>query len=208
MERMKLLLVSSLLLVALCPANMQDASTNDSAKTNDGRRDPSRDFDFWIGEWECRNPAGALSGRNHGAIEDVQAIVHAHPKWSTFLTMVGESYEPVYAQGTLVYPMPVLDSPNSINNPDMARRLADTLGDRPAAMMKSHGAVTCGKNIVEAFVLANYLEENAYRQYRALQIGRPYAFSEEEVAACQAKLWNETLFKRTWDHFSAKLAAG
>ncbi len=139
---------------------------------------------------------------------DVEAIVHAHPKWSTFLTMVGESYEPVYAQGALVYPMPILDSPNSINNPDMAKRLADTLGDRPAAMMKSHGAVTCGKNIVEAFVLANYLEENAYRQYRALQIGKPYAFSEEEVAACQAKLWTETLFKRTWDHFSAKLATG
>lgn len=76
---------------------------------------------------------------------DVQAIVHAHPKWSTFLTMVGESYESVYAQGTLVYPMPVLDSPRSINNPDMAKRLADTLGDRPAAMMKSHGAVTCGE---------------------------------------------------------------
>ncbi len=138
---------------------------------------------------------------------DVEAIVHAHPKWSTFLTMVGESYEPVYAQGTLVYPMPILDSPNSINNPEMAKRLADTLGDRPAAMMKSHGAVTCGKNIIEAFVLANYLEENAYRQYRALQIGKPYSFSEEEVAACQAKLWTETLFKRTWDHFSAKLAA-
>ncbi len=138
---------------------------------------------------------------------DVEAIVHAHPKWSTFLTMVGESYEPVYAQGTLVYPMPILDSPNSINNPEMAKRLADTLGDRPAAMMKSHGAVTCGKNIIEAFVLANYLEENAYRQYRALQIGEPYSFSEEEVAACQAKLWTETLFKRTWDHFSAKLAA-
>ena len=139
---------------------------------------------------------------------DVEAIVHAHPKWSTFLTMVGESYEPVYAQGTLVYPMPILDSPNSINNPEMAKRLAETLGDRPAAMMKSHGAVTCGKNIVEAFVLANYLEENAYRQYRALQIGKPYAFSEEEVSACQAKLWTETLFKRTWGHFSAKLAAG
>ena len=139
------------------------------------------------------------------ARSDVHAVVHAHPKWSTFLTMVGESYEPVYAQGTLVYPMPVLDSPNSINNPDMARRLAETLGDRPAVMMKSHGAATCGKNIVEAFVLANYLEENAYRQYRALQIGKPYSFTEEEVAACQAKLWTESLFTRTWDHFHSKL---
>ncbi|NNC65962.1 MAG: class II aldolase/adducin family protein, partial [Gammaproteobacteria bacterium] len=127
----------------------------------------------------------------YNARPDVEAIVHAHPKWSTFLTMVGQSYEPVYAQGTLVYPMPILDSPNSINNPEMAKRLADTLGDRPAAMMKSHGAVTCGKNIIEAFVLANYLEENAYRQYRALQIGKPYSFNDEEVAACQAKLWTE-----------------
>ena len=136
---------------------------------------------------------------------DVKAVVHAHPKWSTFLTMVGESYQPVYAQGSLVYPMPVLDSPNSINNRAMADRLAATLGDRPAAMMKSHGAVTVGKDIVEAFVLANYLEENAYRQYMALQIGKPYAFSEKEVALCREKLWTESLFKRTWDHFRAKL---
>ena len=136
---------------------------------------------------------------------DVKAIVHAHPKWSTFLTMVGASYQPVYAQGSLVYPMPILDSPSSINNPTMAKRLADTLGDRSAAMMKSHGAVTVGKSIVEAFVLANYLEENAYRQYMALQIGTPYSFTPEEVAACREKLWMESLFKRTWDHFHAKL---
>jgi ribulose-5-phosphate 4-epimerase/fuculose-1-phosphate aldolase len=138
---------------------------------------------------------------------DVKAVVHAHPKWSTFLTMVGASYQPVYAQGSLVYPMPVLDSPNSINNRTMADRLAATLGDRPAAMMKSHGAVTVGKDIVEAFVLANYLEENAYRQYMALQIGKPYAFSEQEVALCREKLWTASLFKRTWDHFHAKLGS-
>jgi ribulose-5-phosphate 4-epimerase/fuculose-1-phosphate aldolase len=136
---------------------------------------------------------------------DARAIVHAHPKWSTFLTMVGESYKPVYAQGSLVHPVPLLDSPNSINNRVMADRLAATLGDRPAALMKSHGAVTVGKDIVEAFVLANYMEENAYRQYMALQIGKPYSFSEEELALCREKLWNANLFKRTWDHFRAKL---
>jgi len=135
---------------------------------------------------------------------DVQAVVHAHPKWSTFLSMAGQAYLPVYGQGSLVYPMPVLDSPNSINNKPMADRLAATLGDRPAAMMKSHGAVTVGKNMVEAFVLANYMEENAYRQYMAMQIGKPYIFSEHEIAMCREKLWSEVLFKRAWDHFSAK----
>jgi len=138
---------------------------------------------------------------------EVQAIVHAHPKWSTFLSLASQSYQPVYGQGSLVHPMPLLDSPRSINTPEMAKRLAETIGDRPAAMMKGHGAVTVGKNVMEAFVLANYLEENAYRQYMTLQIGTPYVFTDEEVAACQAKLWNEKLFKRTWDHFRAKLDA-
>ncbi len=139
------------------------------------------------------------------AREDVNAVVHAHPKWSTFLTMTGHAYEPVFAQGVLVHPVPVLDTPNSINTREMADRLAAKLGRRPAALMKSHGAVTCGRNIVEAFVLANYLEENAHRQYMALQIGRPYLFSAEEQTLCREKLWTASLFKRTWDHFRAKL---
>jgi ribulose-5-phosphate 4-epimerase/fuculose-1-phosphate aldolase len=139
---------------------------------------------------------------------DVKAVVHAHPKWSTFLTIAGKGYQPVFAQGSLVCPLPVLDSPNSINNPAMAKRLSDTLGDQPAALMKSHGAVSVGKDIVEAFVLINYLEENAYRQYMAMQIGEPYAFSDEEMRLCREKLWNRNLFQRTWDHFRAKLQAG
>jgi len=39
----------------------------------------------------------------------------------------------------------------------------------------------------------------------ALQIGKPYAFSSEEVKLCREKLWTPSLFKRTWDHFRAKL---
>jgi L-fuculose-phosphate aldolase len=164
------------------------------------------DFDGKLIEGKDKPPLEFhLHAGIYKARPDVKAIVHAHPKWSTFLTMVGQPYLPVYAQGSLVYPMPVLDSPNSINNPVMAGRLAQTLGQAPAAMMKSHGAVTVGRNIVEAFVLANYMEENSYRQYMALQIGKPYTFTEEERVLCREKLWNEALFKRAWDHFRAKL---
>ena len=119
------------------------------------------------------------------------------------LSTAGVEYLPVYAQGSLVYPLPVLDSPDSINNPDMAKRLTDKLGDRPAALMKAHGAVTCGESLVDAFVLMNYLEDNAERQYMAAQIGTPYAFGTEELARREAL--EPYLFKRTWDHFSAKL---
>ncbi len=138
---------------------------------------------------------------------DVDAVIHCHPSWSTILTTAGVEYLPVYAQGTLLYPLPVLDSPNSINNPTMAKRLTDAMGNRPAALMKAHGAVTTGRTIVDAFVLLNYLEDNAYRQYMAQQVGKPYCFTEEEIALCHEKLWSPALFQRTWDHFSAKLDA-
>jgi ribulose-5-phosphate 4-epimerase/fuculose-1-phosphate aldolase len=136
---------------------------------------------------------------------EVNAIVHGHPQWSTYLTMTGHDYLPVFAQGTLVHPLAVLDTPDSINSPEMSAKLNDIIGLHPAALMKSHGAVTVGADITEAFVLINYLEENARRQYMAMQIGTPYSFSEAEIAAAQKKLRTPGLFRRTWDHFAAKL---
>jgi len=49
------------------------------------------------------------------------------------------------------------------------------------------------------------VEENAYRQYMAMQIGEPYMFNEAEQPACREKLWSPSLFKKTWDHYRSKL---
>ena len=136
---------------------------------------------------------------------DVNAVMHTHPQWSTFLTMTGVPYKKVYAQGVLLGDLPVMDSPLSVNTRPMGEKLAATIGKHPAALLKAHGAVTVGADVVEAFVLAAYLEENAYRQYMAMQIGKPYEFDARELALCREKLWNQGLFQRTWDHFRAKL---
>lgn len=160
----------------------------------EGNGNPPLEFHLHAGVYKARS--------------DVDAVIHCHPKWSTVLSTAGQEYLPVYAQGSLVYPLPVLDSPDSINNTQMAKRLTDTLGDRPAALMKAHGVATTGKTIVDAFVLLNYLEENAERQYLAHQVGTPYAFSQAELDLCREKLWTESLFMRTWNHFSAKYEDG
>ena len=54
-------------------------------------------------------------------------------------------------------------------------------------------------------VLAVYLEENAQRQYMAMQIGKPYVFDAAEQKAAIEKLWTASLFQRTWDHYRSKL---
>ncbi len=136
---------------------------------------------------------------------DVHSVMHTHPQWSTFLTMTGVKYKAVYAQGVLLGELPLMDSPLSVNTKQMGEKLAATIGRGPAALLKAHGAVTVGADIVEAFVLAAYLEENAYRQYMAMQIGEPYVFSESEQQACREKLWSANLFNKTWDHYYSKL---
>jgi ribulose-5-phosphate 4-epimerase/fuculose-1-phosphate aldolase len=164
------------------------------------------DLDGTLVEGTARPPLEFhIHSEIYRARPDVHAVMHTHPQWSTFLTMTGVPYQPVYAQGVLLGDLPVVDSPLSINTKPMGERLAATLGSRPAALLKAHGAVTVGGDVVEAFVLAAYLEENAYRQYMALQIGTPYVFSEAEQQACREKLWSASLFKKTWDHYRSKL---
>jgi L-ribulose-5-phosphate 4-epimerase len=136
---------------------------------------------------------------------DVHAVIHTHPRWSTALTMTGKAYRPVYAQGVLLGDIPVMDSPLSVNTRAMGERLAATLAGAQAVLLKSHGAVIVGSDVVEAFVLATYLEENARRQHLALQIGDPYVFSDAEREACRKNLWTRPLFGKVWEYYRSKL---
>ena len=136
---------------------------------------------------------------------DVCAVLHTHPRWSTMLTMTGVKYEPVCAQGVLPGDVPVMDSPLSVNTPELGSRLAVALGGARAVLLKSHGAVIVGADVVEAFALAIYLEENARRQYMARQIGKPYVFSESEQQACRNNLWSPSLFRKVWDYHRSTL---
>jgi len=118
---------------------------------------------------------------------------------------VGTPYRVVYAQGALLGDIPLVDSPLSVNTRTMGERVAATLGAGPAVLLKSHGAVVTGSDLVECFALAVYLEENAYRQYMAMQIGAPYVFSDAERQAFRERLWTPSLFQKTWDHYRSKL---
>ena len=135
---------------------------------------------------------------------DVHAVMHTHPRWSTYLTMAGISYRPVFGQGVLLGDVPVLESPLSVNTKNTGERLAATLGAGRAVLLKSHGAVIVGADLYECFALTVYLEENAQRQYMALQVGTPYVFSESEQEACRTNLWSASLFRKAWEHYRSK----
>ena len=91
----------------------------------------------------------------------------------------------------------------------MMKSSCSTGGSSPvshARFFSTHGVVAACESILECFAYAAYVEENARRQYMAMQIGDPYVFSVEEQAACRQKLRSPSLFKKTWDHYRSKVS--
>lgn len=135
---------------------------------------------------------------------DVQAVVHGHPQWSTLLSSTGRAYQVTMAQGALLGAVPMFSSPLSMNNSDIGNALAELLGDGRAALLRAHGSVVVGKDVLEATVLAIYLELNAERQVRAATLDKPYVFSDDEIRAFQKGLEKRGLFEKCWNYYLAK----
>jgi ribulose-5-phosphate 4-epimerase/fuculose-1-phosphate aldolase len=136
---------------------------------------------------------------------DVNAVAHTHPLWSTLFSMTGNRVEPVTMQAAVMGPVRLFDKTASINQKPLAEELAVALGEDRVVMLKSHGAVIAGRDIVEAFVLAIYLEETARRQYLALPLGKPYTLTDDEVRTIGTNLRKPHLLRKVWDYHRAKL---
>lgn len=136
---------------------------------------------------------------------DVQAVAHVHALWSTFFSMAGVPLLPVTPQSSMLGEIPVFPKPTSINNKLIAEEVAAMLGGRRVILLRSHGAVIAAEGIVEVFALAVYLEENAYRQYMARQLGEPYVLSAQELELMAKNLWKPNLLKKTWDYHYTNL---
>jgi len=136
---------------------------------------------------------------------DVNAVAHTHPVWSTLFSSAGEAVQPVTMQAAVMGPVQAFAKTASINQRPLAEELAAALGPHRVILLKSHGAVTVGADIVEAFVLAIYLEETAKRQYLARAIGTPYVLTAGEVDTIGANLRKPHLLKKVWDYHLGRL---
>lgn len=139
---------------------------------------------------------------------DVNAVAHTHPLWSTLFSSVGQPVLPVTMQAAVMGPVQAFPKTASINRRDLAEELAEALGPHRVVVLRSHGAVTVGADVVEAFVLAIYLEETARRQYLARSLGEPHVLTAEEVEAIGANLRRPHLLQKVWDYHHARLRRG
>ena len=135
---------------------------------------------------------------------DVHSVAHCHPLWSTLLSSAGRGYAVTMPQGALLGDVPVFPSPMSVNNSRIGDAVAGTLARRRAALLRSHGSVVVGNDVLQTAVLAIYLELNAERQFRTAMIAEPYVFSAEQIRSFQEGLEKRVLFEKCWHYYRAK----
>lgn len=105
---------------------------------------------------------------------DVAGVVHVHPPMAIAFSAADRRILPIWTQGSVFTPeVPVLDYPAQIDTPALGEAVAHALGGCAALLLRSHGAVTVGRTLEEACVIAVNLERNAAMQWVASMLGTP-----------------------------------
>ena len=116
----------------------------------------------------------------YAARPDVNSIIHCHPKLATCFSIAGVEIKPVYHRAAFLYPsVPIWDYPGQVDKPELGEKIAEALGDRPAVLLRGHGAVTVGRSLEECVSVCAILERTAEMQYIATTIGTPKAIEPE-----------------------------
>ena len=142
---------------------------------------------------------------------DVQAIVHCH---TPSLIPFAASDVPVRAMyhmaAFVAEGVPVFDIRKAggvtdllVRDAPLGRALAKTLGARPAALMRGHGAVVVASSIPNVVGRSVYLDINARAQMQALALGGRLTYVEADEAKLRMADPNE--YARAWDLWKRKL---
>ena len=151
-----------------------------------------------------------IHGEIYRARPDVVAVVHSHSPDLIPFGVSSVPLRPIYHMaGFLETPVPIFEIRASagltdmlIRNPELGRALAKTLGQKPAALMRGHGAVVVAPNLHVVAGRAYYMNMNARLQEQAVLLGGSVTYLDPEEAA---KTGAQDGFERAWDYWKARL---
>jgi HCOMODA/2-hydroxy-3-carboxy-muconic semialdehyde decarboxylase len=121
---------------------------------------------------------------------DVQSVVHSHaPSVVPFGTTTVPLRAMFHMSAFIGQGLPIFEIRNAagmtdmlVSNQAIGEVLAETLGDRPAVLMRGHGAAIVGPSLPIAVGQSIYLAINAAMQAQAMGLGGPVTYlTPEEV---------------------------
>jgi len=90
-----------------------------------------------------------------------------------------------------------------VSNSALGKALAETLGDKPVALMRGHGNVVVGPSVQVAVYRAIYTEINARLQAQAIALGGTVTYLEKEEGE-KADVTQQQVVMRPWELWKAK----
>jgi L-fuculose-phosphate aldolase len=120
---------------------------------------------------------------------EVNAVVHAHPPFSTVLAIMGIDIPPIHymiacAGGDTIRCAPYA----TFGTEELSRRAVTALEDRSACLLAHHGMIAVGTSLAKAMWLAVEIETLARQYHGCLQIGTPPLLSKIEIQNVRARM--------------------
>ena len=136
------------------------------------------------GERPLNLAAFAIHSRLHRARPDVVAAAHAHSMYGKAWSATGRLLSPITQDACAFYhDHAVVDYGGVVLTPEEGDRLAETLGDRKALILKNHGLLTVGRTIDEAAWWFVSMERCCQAETIARGLGNVDPLGEELAAA-------------------------
>ncbi len=114
--------------------------------------------------------------------EDVKAVVHCHPIYSTAFTLIGEGFTDNYFPEVLLtigkVPLCNYATPSTDEITDSIKNFVN---DHNALLLQNHGAVTFGTSVLDAYYKMEKLEHSAKTLFLARLLGEPRKLNEQEI---------------------------
>jgi HCOMODA/2-hydroxy-3-carboxy-muconic semialdehyde decarboxylase len=144
---------------------------------------------------------------------DVMAVVHSHSPGVIPFGVTKVPMQAVYHNAAFLGAgVPVFDiravagtTNMLISNRDLGHALAQTLGEKPVALMRGHGDIVVAASLPMAVFRAVYTEVNARLQQQAIALGGPVTYLSPEEAA-KADLINEQVLARPWELWKRRVS--
>ena len=123
--------------------------------------------------------------------KNAQAIVHAHSPHATAVSSHGKAIPPFHYMVALAGGEDIKCAEYAtFGTEELSKNVLKALQDRCACLMSNHGQVAFGKNLEQAFELAQEVENICHQYTIALKLGQPKILSFEEMKKVLEKAKN------------------
>ncbi len=134
---------------------------------------------------------------------DVNCVVHSHPPYAIAFGSLRQPLRPISHEGVIFHDsLPLFDYTTAlIQSSELGAKVAESLKDCRAVLMKNHGSTVVGQSVEMATLYAIYLERAARIQLSAMAAGEPTWSSDAEAKLKFEQIYHPQRLTAMWDYF-------